>query len=52
MQMTTYATAPQTKSGNGKLRARQWIGQNPLPFVFACLFAGLLLGRRTMRRAA
>ncbi|HLU53652.1 MAG TPA: hypothetical protein VK011_08685 [Acidimicrobiia bacterium] len=52
--MTTHPTAAPapTTPGNGKLRARLWIGHNPVLFVFGCAAAGLLLGRRTVRRSA
>ncbi|MFO7292264.1 MAG: hypothetical protein FWJ92_03785 [Actinomycetes bacterium] len=51
--MTTFdppAASPPLAAGNGKLRARMWIGHNPLLFVLGCAAAGVVLGRRSVRR--
>lgn len=47
MTTITHTTTP---SGNGKLKARLWIGHNPLLFACGCLFAGLLAGRSASRK--
>lgn len=32
------------------MKARMWIGQNPVPFVVACLWVGYWVGRTTTGR--
>lgn len=43
---TTSLPEPTTESG---LRARLWIGRNPMPFVLACLVIGLWVGTASVR---
>lgn len=55
--MTTSTRPPQTvrseqaTTGEAKLKARMWIGQNPMAYVAACLVSGYWFGRSTVRRS-
>lgn len=48
--MTTSDTRRDIRTrAEGRLRARLWIGQNPVVFVALCAVLGYWLGRGTVR---